>query len=407
MLYNIDVIIKYFFWRFLLLSNNISKLLKFAGQQALKAVIEKVFPPDSPIEDFEKGKHYGFLKDNKQYSLYWGDLHGHSELSAEAAGSPDEYYQYARDNRKLDFVALTDHDFSMNSHKWEIIQQKAAEYYQSGRFVNFVAYEWTSHFGHKVVLFPNTEVPEKIMVRSRRKEDNPYALWKFLKEYKAITIPHHTFSYGVTTNWVYKSNELEPLVEIYSKHGSCECIGSKPVPFRIEKKEHSVAHALNTSHRLGFIGCSDTHYAKPGSKESIELLTHRLILKYKSGFTGVFAEELTREGIWEALKARRTFATTGIRLFADFRIGKHLMGEEFKASEIERISLWIEAPIEVELVEIIKNGKCLFSEKVDSKKVTMSWKDTSPDKGSNYYYPRITLKDSNRAWISPIWVHYE
>ena len=41
--------------------------------------------------------------------IFWGDLHGHSNLS-DGTGTPEDYYRYARDVAALDVVALTDHD---------------------------------------------------------------------------------------------------------------------------------------------------------------------------------------------------------------------------------------------------------------------------------------------------------
>lgn len=389
------------------MTKELPHLVKSMGKQFLKRAIDKVFPPDNPLSQHDQGKRYGIVNGDNQFSLYWGDLHGHSNLSAEAVGSPDDFYEYARHQRLLDFTALTDHDFSINDDKWLLIQAKAAQYNEPGRFVTFVAYEWTSHFGHKVVLFPADLVPEKIMVRSRKKKDNPYALWSFLKPWGAITIPHHTFSLQVSTNWFYKNNEQQPLVEIYSKHGSCEEPNSPPVVFKMAlEKNRSVVDALNRGHRLGFIGCSDTHCSKPGSEKSMELLTHRLVLKYKSGLTGVYARSLTREGIWRALLARRTFATTGVRLFVDFRVGEHLMGEEFSTSDRQMMSVWIDSPEAIASVDIIKNGKLFLTRTPHRTTEHFTAWDDEPREGDCYYYMRVTLESGNRAWCSPIWVHY-
>ena len=45
-----------------------------------------------------------------EYRLFWGDVHGHSAIS-DGKGSPGDYFTYARDVARLDFVVLTDHDF--------------------------------------------------------------------------------------------------------------------------------------------------------------------------------------------------------------------------------------------------------------------------------------------------------
>ena len=81
------------------------------------------------------------------YQVYFGDIHGHSELS-DGKGSPDDYFTVARDEAKLDFCALTDHDHGgvrrpelWEAGKWELVQKKVAEYHEPGRFVTLLAYE--------------------------------------------------------------------------------------------------------------------------------------------------------------------------------------------------------------------------------------------------------------------------
>lgn len=389
------------------MSDEIKKSVRIIGRHLLSKVIEKVFPPDPPLAPRDKGSVQALIRHGKQYNLYWGDLHGHSSVSSEAVGTPDDYYHYASAKRKLDFVALTDHDFSIDDEDWQLLQEKANAYNQPGFFTTFIAYEWTSRFGHKVVLFPSTNVPSKIMVRSREKKDNPYALWQFLKPFGAITIPHHTISRQITTDWYYKDNTLQPLVEIYSKHGSCEHYESEPIPFRITReKDRSVQDALRLGHRLGFVGCSDTHCSRPGSAQSMELLTHRIVLKYSSGLTGLFAREKTREGIWDALSNRRTYATTGTRMFVDFRVGDHFMGEEFQATKRQRIAAYIDAPAPIQKVEIIKDGQVIHGDEPSKTSNRISLLDPQKELGTHYFYVRVTLGNGERAWASPVWVHY-
>ena len=49
------------------------------------------------------------LPEPPKYNAYFGELHGHSNLSD---GKPDidSYFKNLRDNAKLDFGALSDHD---------------------------------------------------------------------------------------------------------------------------------------------------------------------------------------------------------------------------------------------------------------------------------------------------------
>ena len=44
--------------------------------------------------------------------------------------------------------------------------------------------------------------------------------------------------------------------------------------------------------------------------------------------TGAYATELTRPAIFEAIRKRRSYATTGEPIQVEFRVNGHLMGSE-------------------------------------------------------------------------------
>ena len=111
-----------------------------------------------------------------QYHIYWGDMHGHTAIS-DGKGSLDDYFTHARDNAKLDFVVVSDHDFGnaapwkMPQETWTLTQDKVDQYTENGKFVAIAGYEWTSQskywtpeeplfdgpvkfYNHKNVYFP-------------------------------------------------------------------------------------------------------------------------------------------------------------------------------------------------------------------------------------------------------------
>ena len=66
--------------------------------------------------------------------------------------------------------------------------------------------------------------------------------------------------------------------------------------------------------RLSTIAASDDHRSQPG--------------KPHWGLAAVRAPALTREAIFDALHARRTYGTTGQRILLDFRVNDAPMGSE-------------------------------------------------------------------------------
>jgi hypothetical protein len=57
-------------------------------------------------------------------------------------------------------------------------------------------------------------------------------------------------------------------------------------------------------------------------------------------------------------------------------------------------------------LEIIKNGKFVYSSEPNSNDIEFTYVDNSPQTGESWYYVRATQFDRNLAWSSPIWVKY-
>lgn len=96
---------------------------------------------------------------------YYGDLHGHTYIS-DGAGTPRQYFGYAKNTSGLSFAALTDHDYlidQVDSCQWDSIRY-AANDSNYGNFVALIGYEWSADenvmkpdpfYGHICVYYPN------------------------------------------------------------------------------------------------------------------------------------------------------------------------------------------------------------------------------------------------------------
>ena len=353
------------------------------------------------------------LESAPKYRIYWGDLHVHTTFS-DGALDIDNAYHYARDIVKLDIMAVTDHDVGFDlsgmssaskrqAHRWKKTQQAANSYYEPGKFVTFRGFEWTSNnFGHRNIYFPGAEIEDYIATLDSDYslyEMKPSHYYKIIGSRKSIIIPHHTL---VATEWDYY-DPREHLVEIYSTWGRTEYSGNigwdKP-----DNPKGGALEGLKRGYRFGFIGGSDAHdscggkcYPSPPA----------LNLNYRSGLMAVFAEELTRESIYEALKARRTYATTGERIYLNFIVDGALMGSEIEKKQGQTIEGSIEAfgTRPFRSVELIQDGIVIKTIITDSDSVNYSWNITVPAHGKSLFiYVRVEQVDGNMAWSSPIWV---
>ncbi len=289
-----------------------------------------------------------------EYKLYWGDLHTHFE----DLDAGDAILRDAREN--IDFCAVLCYPFIWRKKRglqvesvrqrpeflqwWEKLQKLARTHYHPGCFVTFLGYEWhgdrTRYGDHNVIYFD---------------EDNPLddawtleELYRNLQGRKAIAIPHHTgYCRGWRgKNWDVFNEMLTPVMEIFSGHGSSEGCNT---PFPLEQNSDmgprttggTFHDALARGYRIGVIGSNDGA-GLPG--------------RWGIGRAGVWARECTREAIWEALLARRTYATTGDRIELDFQIEGAPMGSVIQVDSPVDVDVTVVGSHAIDRVELLQNG---------------------------------------------------
>ncbi len=300
--------------------------------------------------------------DADSLKLYWGDIHNHNEVGY-AKGSLERAYDIAQSH--LDFFAFTGHaqwhdmpvmpenkhqkwidGFAVLRQNWPLVERLAKEYYEPGSFVPLIAYEWhSSHFGDYCIYYPSeTDTPLRYF-------DHVKELQEYAKEKGALIIPHHP---AYLTGWRganfdYLDPEVSPVVEFFSEHGSAE---HDRGPYRYLRHSmggrvtsNTMRSLLSRGVRVGVTASSDDHRGYPGA--------------YKHGITGLYAKNLTREGIFEALRSRRTYAVTGDRIQLAFRLNGHWMGEEIPSSSRREISIQAEGWYEIDRIELIKNNRVI------------------------------------------------
>ncbi len=364
--------------------------------QKVKASPRSVNIPNAPQKPvFEPWKGYDF---------YFGDIHGHTWMS-DGVGDVDEYYIARRDFYKLDFASLTDHDTFVGNgllpSEWEQIKELTSHFNEPGSFVTLYGQEWTTArypqaFGHKNIYHINPALP--LFDHTDEGTETTQQLFEKVKNAGAIAIPHHIGWTGV--DWEHHDPVVQPLVEIVSVHGAFEYMGNQPIYHRGGKKGCFVQDGLARGLRFGIIGSTDSHGL---------IWHHRVCYKRdpnRAGWTGVLAKDLSRESIWEALKARRCYATSGIWVRMVFAINDHPMGEEFETSEKPSIKVDINSESELKWIEIVRNNKTLYTYGGEGCHSWFTYKDEDHPGGVSWYYLRVICEDGNMAWSSPIWVTY-
>ena len=332
----------------------------------------------------------------KGYRVVWGDLHRHTDISEDGGildGSLIDTMRYAADAAGLDFIGITDHTryLPRRYNLWRL-KQIADLYYKPGTFSPLHAYERSQYspWGHRnIVNLDRSYTPVPANYEIGDQGVSPWGLFAALKGKNAISIPHTSAWGSKQVSWDYYDPEIERLVEIYQ--GMRSTYEYNGAPDRADKAVYEkdsksfVWDALARKHKLGFIASSD-HQS-----------TH-------ISFAAVWVRNVDRPSIFESLKARRTYAATD-KIFLDFTLGDHLMGEEVAMQGTPEFQVNVEGTAPIARIDVIKDGKFVYTINPNVRAAKFTYRDQNYKGEESYYYVRVIQSDKNMAWASPIWVH--
>jgi len=376
------------------------------------------------------------LESPPEHRIFWGDIHGHADLCDGGVRSAEEYFAWGRDVMALDFCALTTHDFGLAlaapETRWEKLQATINRFNTPGSFVTFVSWE-ASHIGlpsgqpvgHKNLVFRGDRAPffngSNYGTHRVRVDYHSYAdLRDRLRDLDCLVIPHHPLNPvlpgGLGTNWNEFWPERERLVEIYSLWGNSETMDS-PGRTADAVEGTSVLAALIRGYRLGFVAGSDTHDGRPASpQEPWSAAT-------SAGLTAVFAPNLTREAVYDALWHRSCYGTTGARIILITNVGGLPMGKTQRLSPSDplirerEIRVHVMGTGEIESAKVIRNGQVVHTFVGDGMDLEATWVDPTPlpmiasadatGQRFVFYYIRVHQRDGHCAWGSPVWFELE
>jgi len=332
--------------------------------------------------------------------LYFGDLHAHDSGST-AEGYPDEVYRWARDEKRLDFVSVPVqvHRY-LDNEKWLLAKHFNECFLDEGRFVTLLAYEWQhSHYGDKVIHYLGGDMPYLPIDDPRYA--HPTALYEALRGTDAIIISHHP-GYELDlhvpgTDWDALETDVDRLVELWSMHGSSEGVDPDDRPLTGPRRPEGVMGGLRRGKRMGLVAGSDSHTGRPGGSLDD-------VFPHGGGLCAVWAEALTRRSLFEALRARRTYALTGSRIVLRFSVNGAAMGSELPASSRCELLAEIWAPDRVAKVQLLRNTEVIHETSPDEEVCRVEFEDTRPADDPVFYHCRVTQADGHLAVCSPVWV---
>ena len=237
---------------------------------------------------------------------YWADLHGQSGETI-GMGTAEDYFRYARDKAFVDMVGHQGNDFQITDAFWKKLNELTADFDEPGKFVCLPGYEWSGNTGmggDRNIFFRREGRPIRrsshILVEGQTSSAAIYTadrLFEALRGEDCRVIAHVGGRYA-DLKYAH-DGRIERTVEVHSTWGTFEWL---------------LHDAFEKGFRVGIVCHSDDHKGRPGATTP-GASTFGAI----GGLSCYFMPELTRDALFETLRRRRHYGTTGTRLFLEVR----------------------------------------------------------------------------------------
>ena len=277
------------------------------------------------------------------YRLVFADMHRHSIFSRcvpEADGDVMEHMRWARDHERLGGMCLTDHwlhHTSSGEQRAALAGVDAAR--RPGRFAPIFGVEPASWPGMIDInlYWPDLETTPHIERIIREHADDVQDAMAYIRENDLvgrILMERHYHGMGLGAEndrlvncALARDEEIEPVIEVIQSRGDC-------IPF--------YCRMLQAGLHKGVTGGSD--HCRPTDRR------HAFCL------TGLWVREVTAEGLWEALRARRCFATGGLQAEVRLHAPGAIIGETAARTGPVDVAWEVRSPEPLADVTIYRDG---------------------------------------------------
>jgi hypothetical protein len=234
----------------------------------------------------------------------WGDLHAQSAETI-GSGSITDYCAFARDQAFLDAVAHQGNDFQITQAFWEELNRVLRSFYRPGSFVTVPGYEWSGNTalgGDRNVFFREDGRPIRRSSHALTPDlsdassdcHDARALFAALVAGKEdVVCWAHCGGRYADIGYAHDA-ALERSVEVHSSWGTFEWL---------------LRDAFAMGYRVGIVANSDGHKGRPGAE-----MPGASQFGAIGGLTCFLVGDLTRDALFDAMRARHHYGTTGCRL---------------------------------------------------------------------------------------------
>lgn len=236
---------------------------------------------------------------------FWADTHGQSDETL-GTNPAREYFQFGRDRAYLDVMSHQGNDFQITGAFWRDLNAATAEMDEPGRFVCIPGYEWSANTavgGDRNVMYrregetihrsSHAQITEGgDMADESSDAHEAGVLFEKLAGKDCVVMAHVGGRYADIT--YAHDGKLETAVEVHSDWGTFEWI---------------LRDAFAKNYRVGVVCNSDGHKGRPGAS-----YPGASFFGSQGGLTCYLAPRLDRDAIFEAMRRRHHYGTTGNRM---------------------------------------------------------------------------------------------
>ncbi len=353
--------------------------------------------------------------------LYFGQIHGHTSLS-DGVGTIEDAFRYAKNTAKnVDYIIVTDHsnyfdnaatlgtmdgaslgyDISyvndagdtVNISKWEL-GHLMADRYTDATFVGNYGYEmtWTGQYGHMNTYATDGFVSRNNGVYTIRDGQGLQNYYKLLTQYpQSISMFNHPgTTFGTFDDFAYYSESYDAviaLIEVGNGEGAVSSGGYWPSYEQYDR-------ALSKGWHLAPANNQDNHKGRWGDANTARDV--------------VWTNDFTQNGIYQAMREMRQYATEDNNLEILYFLNDEPMGTVFETTpNALQFHVSVFDPNtgdkNFKLSVIADNGVTVYTE---SGVIGAEAKvfDFTLEPNYSYYYIRIDQADGDIAVTAPIWV---
>jgi len=369
-------------------------------------------------------KTWSFTVGEAQFAAYFGQLHSHTAEYSDGSGTLNEALDYVKgipENDNVDFVAFTDHSNYFDSTS---APNPAEALYDTSKMTSASANKWAA-YNNAIDNF-NASSPDRIalagyemtwsggpghintfntqgIVSRNNKTLNDKTGDAGLQAYYSLLIEagskgvasinqlnHPGTTFGNFSDFAYYTPALDnyvQLVEVGNGEGQIGAGGYYP-------SYEQYIMALDKGWHVAPTNNQDNHKGSWGNANDARNV--------------IYADSLTEDGLFDAIRERRLYATEDKNLEISYTLDGHMMGSQLGTEDVgENVDIAVTV-YDPDYNDAISKVEVV----VNSGRVAYTW-DSIPASGElsatipadySYYFIRVTQADGNLAVTAPVWV---